>query len=85
MSQTGLDYSRHNVQCLKDLGSDRDSGRMDVIVGGKRHDAKEHVVFFGGDVQVCEMRDIDFMCLCQCVLVCACVCVSMHVCVCVCV
>ena len=82
MSQTGLDYSRHNVQCLKDLGSDCDNGRMDVIVAGKRHDAKEHVVFFGGDVQVCVMRDTDFMCLCECVLVY----VSLHalyVCVCV--
>ena len=71
MSQTGLDYSQHNVQCLKDLGSDCDNGRMDVIVAGKRHDAKEHVVFFGGDVQVCVIRDIDFMFLCECMLVCA--------------
>ena len=51
MSHPGSGYSQHNVQVLKDLGSDH-FGPMDVIVAGQRHDAKEHVIFFGGDVQV---------------------------------
>lgn len=43
--------SQINVICLKNLAANIEKN-TDVIVAGRRSDATEHVIFFGGDVQV---------------------------------
>lgn len=45
------DYADCNIICLKDLGEDA-TQKTDVIVAGRRLDAKQHIIFFGGDLQV---------------------------------
>lgn len=51
MSDLCTDLARHNIQILKNLGIEAEDKTMDVIVAGKPKDAKQHIIFFGGDVQ----------------------------------
>ncbi|KAK7499383.1 hypothetical protein BaRGS_00009358 [Batillaria attramentaria] len=43
-------YKNCNLVCLKGLGEGAEK-KTDVVVAGRRADATEHVLFFGGDVQ----------------------------------
>ncbi|XP_076470601.1 LOW QUALITY PROTEIN: mitochondrial protein C2orf69 homolog [Babylonia areolata] len=51
MSSSGSHYAQHNVRRLTDLFLISSGDVMDVIVAGQRQEAKERVIFFGGDVQ----------------------------------
>jgi hypothetical protein len=52
MSDTSTVCAKHNIQILKNVGSEAEDKKMDVIIAGTQENAKEHVIFFGGDVQV---------------------------------